>query len=113
MKSFIDAMLREDLAAPRKQKHTISRVLERPAAEHDFELVSCTTVRDYMARRRPELALEAWEGRRHLEGVVPQTKQPGEEAEVDFADVWPDLAGQRRKCVLLSAAVAESRCAAS
>ncbi|GAA3379758.1 IS21 family transposase [Streptomyces sannanensis] len=102
MKGFIDAMLREDLAAPRKQKHTISRVMERLAAEHDFELASYTTVRDYMARRRPELVLEAREGRRHLEGVVPQTKQPGEEAEVDFADVWLDLAGQRRKCVLFT-----------
>lgn len=70
VKGFIDAMLREDLAAPRKQKHTISRVLERLAAEHDFELASCTTLRDYMARRRPELVLEAKEGRRHLEGVV-------------------------------------------
>ncbi|WP_143172630.1 hypothetical protein [Actinacidiphila paucisporea] len=25
--------------------------------------------------------------------------RPGEEAEVDFADFWLDLAGQRRKCV--------------
>ncbi|MFE5097807.1 IS21 family transposase [Streptomyces sp. NPDC056638] len=102
VKGFIDVMLREDLAAPRKQKHTISRVMERLAAEHDFELASYTTVRDYMARRRPELVLDAKEGRRHLEGTVPQTKQPGEEAEVDFADVWLDLAGQRRKCVLFT-----------
>lgn len=38
VKCSIDAMLQEDLAAPRKQKHTISRVLERLAAEHGFEL---------------------------------------------------------------------------
>ncbi|WP_183091567.1 IS21 family transposase [Streptomyces radicis] len=102
VKGFIDAMLREDLSAPKKQKHTISRVLERLAAEHDFELAAYTTVRDYVAKRRPELVLEAKQGRRHLEGTVPQTKQPGEEAEVDFADVWLDLAGQRRKCVLFT-----------
>ncbi|MBT2399783.1 IS21 family transposase [Streptomyces sp. ISL-100] len=102
VKGFIDAMLREDLAAPRKQKHTIDRVLERLAGEHDFEQASYSTVRDYMRKRRPLLELEAKEGRRHLEGMVPQEKKPGEEAEVDFADVWLDLAGQRRKCVLFT-----------
>ncbi|MEH6373269.1 IS21 family transposase [Streptomyces sp. KLMMK] len=102
VKGFIDAMLREDLNAPRKQKHTVNRIRERLAAEHDFECAGYTTVRDYVARRRPELVLEAKEGRRHLEGTVPQTKNPGEEAEVDFADVWLDLAGQRRKCVLFT-----------
>ncbi|WP_406708093.1 hypothetical protein [Streptomyces halobius] len=55
-----------------------------------------------MRKRRPQIVLEAKEGRRHLEGTVPQEKRPGEEAEVDFADVWLDLAGQRRKCVLFT-----------
>lgn len=102
VKGFIDAMLREDLAAPKKQRHTIDRVLERLAGEHEFEQASYSTVRDYMRKRRPLLELEAKAGRRHLEGMVPQQKQPGEEAEVDFADVWLDLAGQRRKCVLFT-----------
>jgi transposase len=99
---FIDAMLRQDLMAPKKQKHTIDRVLERLAGEHDFEQASYSTVRDYIRKRRPQLELEAKEGRRHLEGMVPQEKRAGEEAEVDFADVWLDLAGQRRKCVLFT-----------
>ncbi|MFH8577232.1 IS21 family transposase [Streptomyces zaomyceticus] len=102
VKGFIDAMLREDLDAPAKQKHTIPRVMERLAAEHDFELAGLTTVYDYVARRRPQIRAEALEGRRHLEGMVPQAKRPGEEAEVDFADFWLDLAGQRRKCVLFT-----------
>jgi hypothetical protein len=34
--------------------------------------------------------------------MVPQEERPGEEAEVDFADVWVDLAGQRCKCVLFT-----------
>ncbi|MEU1800764.1 hypothetical protein [Streptomyces sp. NPDC019937] len=46
--------------------------------------------------------MEAKEGRRHGEGTVPQAKRPSEEAEVDFADVWLDLAGQRRKSVLFT-----------
>lgn len=102
VKGFIDAMLREDLAAPRKQKHTIDRIVQRLAAERDFERASYSTVRDYVRRRRPQVELEAKQGRRHLEGTVPQEKRPGEEAEVDFADVWLDLAGQRRKCVLFT-----------
>ncbi|MFD9594050.1 hypothetical protein ACFWA9_15000 [Kitasatospora sp. NPDC059973] len=38
VKGVIDAMLREDLDAPAKQKHTVPRIIERLAAEHDFEL---------------------------------------------------------------------------
>lgn len=102
VKGFIDAMLREDLDVWKKQKHTVDRILERLAGEHDFEQASYSTVRDYVRKRRPQIVLEAKEGRRHLEGTVPQEKRPGEEAEVDFADVWLDLAGQRRKCVLFT-----------
>ncbi|MGW7258709.1 hypothetical protein [Streptomyces sp. NPDC054834] len=55
-----------------------------------------------MRDRRPQLVLEAKEGPRHLEGMVPQEKRPGEEDEVDFADVWVDLAGQRTKYVMFT-----------
>ncbi|MFF2406979.1 HTH domain-containing protein [Streptomyces sp. NPDC058092] len=41
VKGFIDAMLREDLDAPPKQKHTIVRITERLAAEHDFVRPRC------------------------------------------------------------------------
>jgi transposase len=102
VKGFIDAMLREDVKAPKKQKHTIDRILERLAGERDFEHASYSTVRNYVRRRRLQIELEARQGREHLEGTVPQEKQPGEEAEVDFADVFVDLAGQRRKCVLFT-----------
>jgi transposase len=102
VRGFIDAMLRADIDAPKKQRHTIDRILQRLAAEHDFEHASYSTVRDYVRKRRPQIELEAKKGRRHLQGTVPQEKQPGEEAEVDFADVWLDVAGQRRKCVLFT-----------
>ncbi|MGW1468997.1 hypothetical protein ACWCPT_32205 [Streptomyces sp. NPDC002308] len=74
--------------------------LERLAGEHDFEQASYSTVRDYVREQRPQIVLKAKAGRRHLEVTVPQEKRPREEAEVDFADVWLNLAGQRRKCVL-------------
>ncbi|WP_406503330.1 hypothetical protein [Streptomyces sp. NBC_00212] len=40
------------------------------AAEHDFELVAYSTVRDYVHKGRPELVLPAKEGRQHLDGTV-------------------------------------------
>ena len=58
VKPVIDAMLREDLDAPRKQRHTARRVLARLVDEHQLE-VSYSSVRDYVGRRRPEIAAEA------------------------------------------------------
>src|SRR5690349_14964834 len=91
LKPAIDAMLREDLDAPRKQRHTARRVLARLVDEHAADGLSYSTVRDYVAKRRPEVWAEA--GRALGEGHVPQTKVPGAEAEVDFADLWVVLAG--------------------
>ena len=92
---LVDAMLREDLTAPRKQQHTARRVLARLIEEHDVADVSYWTVRDYVARRRPEIAAE---GERVLASAfVPQSHAPGAEGEVDFADLWVDLAGVRTK----------------
>ncbi|MEU9245717.1 IS21 family transposase [Streptomyces sp. NPDC048385] len=96
---WIDAMLREDLKAPRKQKHTVERIQKRLAEEHDFDRVSYSTLRDYVRKRRPEIAAE---DRRHENGMVPQTHLPGEEAEVDFADVWVRVAGEAMKCHLFT-----------
>ncbi|MEV6025735.1 IS21 family transposase [Streptomyces sp. NPDC052036] len=99
---WIDAMLREDLNAPRKQKHTVERIQKRLAEEHDFDRVSYSTLRDYVRKRRPEIAAEDRDGRRHLDGMVPQAHLPGEEAEVDFADVWVRVAGEAVKCHLFT-----------
>jgi len=97
---LVDAMLREDLTAPRKQQHTARRILARLVDEHAIADVSYWTVRDYVARRRPEIAAEG--GRLLAEAFVPQTHGPGEQAEVDFADLWIDLAGVRTKVFLFT-----------
>jgi hypothetical protein len=99
---WIDAMLREDLRAPRKQRHTVQRVHDRLAAEYGFTQASYTTVLNYVNRRRPEIAAEEREGRARLEGTVPQVHEPGAEAEVDFADVWVRLDGEPVKCHLFT-----------
>ncbi len=73
-KDAIDAMLREDLEAPRKQRHTATRILARLAEEHGAVDLSYSTVRDYVRVRRAQIDLAA--GRR-VEVFVPQEHAPG------------------------------------
>jgi transposase len=105
-KPVIDAMLREDLDAPRKQKHTARRVLARLVDEHQAGEVSYSTVRDYVARRRPEILIEA--GKQLAAGFVPQTHAPGAEAEVDYADLWVVLRGVKTKTQLFTLRLSHS-----
>jgi transposase len=96
----IDGMLRADLDAPKKQRHTARRVLARLADEHDAQDLSYSTVRDYVARRRPQIAAEA--GKPVESGFVPQTHPPAAEAEVDFHDLWVILQGIKTKTALFT-----------
>ncbi len=61
-KDAIDAMLRTDLDAPRKQRHTATRILARLIEEHGAMGLSYSTVRDYVRLRRAVIDIEA--GRR-------------------------------------------------
>jgi transposase len=88
-------MLRQDLDAPRKQRHTARRVFARLADEHDTTGLSYSTVRDYVRRRRPEIDIEAG---RLPEVFIPQEHAPGAQAEADFGEVWVTLAGVKTKC---------------
>ena len=54
------------------------------------------------ARRRPEIAAERPGAGGGLAGFVPQAKEPGAEAEVDFGDVIVELAGQLTRCFLFA-----------
>lgn len=99
-KAAIDEMLRSDLDAPKKQRHTARRVLARLVDEHDATGLSYSTVRDHVRRRRPQIAAEA--GRALEAGFVPQTYRPGAEAEVDFHDLWVVLAGVKTKAALFT-----------
>jgi len=99
-KPVIDLMLREDLTAPRKQRHTARRVLARLIEEHKVTDLSYASVAGYVSTRRTEIFAEA--GRQVDEVFVPQDHAPGAEAEVDFADLWIDLAGVRTKVFLFT-----------
>lgn len=81
-KPLIDQMLRTDLDAPRKQRHTAKRVFDRLLEEHQAHGISYDMVRDYVAVRRGEIRAAA--GRGPVEAFVPQSHRPGVEAEVDF-----------------------------
>jgi hypothetical protein len=90
-KAAIDAMLRSDLDAPKKQRHTARRTLARLVDEHGAVGLSYSTVRDHVRKRRPQILAEA--GRPLELGYVPQTHPPAAEAEVDFHDLWVVLRG--------------------
>jgi transposase len=100
-KPLIDQWLREDLDAPPKQRHTAQRVWERLVDEHGMVELSYSTVRDYVGRRRPQVALE----RDELlveRAFVPQQHGPGRDAEVDFADLWVRVDGEPTKWFLFT-----------
>ncbi len=101
VRSVIDGMLREDLAAPRKQRHTAKRVFERLCDEHGAA-VSYSYVAKYVARRRAEITAEDRARAGGLRGFVPQAKEPGAEAEVDFGDVTVCLAGEQARCFMFA-----------
>ncbi|MFC7831001.1 hypothetical protein [Streptomyces sp. NPDC057375] len=97
---MIDEMLRADLDAPRKQRHTVKRIFERLLDEHGADEISYQMVRGYVADRREEIRVQA--GRGVVEAFVPQPHKSGAEAEVDFGDVTVRLAGELVTCYLLA-----------
>jgi len=111
VRDAVEAMLVEDLTAPRKQRHTARRIFDRLQAEHDAR-VSYSYVAKYVHRRRPQLAAEAAARDAARAGVVagfvPQCHPPGAEAEVDFADLWVRLDGEMTKCFLFTLRLSHS-----
>jgi transposase len=111
VRGAVDAMLVEDLTAPRKQRHTARRIFERLRDEHDAQ-VSYSYVAKYVHRRRPQLTAEAAARDAARAGVVagfvPQFHPPGAEGEVDFADLWVHLAGEMTKCFLFTLRLSHS-----
>ncbi|MGW4652675.1 IS21 family transposase [Kitasatospora sp. NPDC004289] len=99
-KPLIDQMLRADLDAPRKQRHTVKRIFDRLVDEHGADEVSYQMVRGYVVERRGEIRLQAGLGA--VDAFIPQTHKPGAEAEVDFGDVTVRLAGELVTCYLFA-----------
>ena len=89
--AIIDGWLIADQVAPKKQRHTARRIWQRLVAEHGATC-SEVTVSRYVARRRAELGIK------NVEVSVPQTHEPGAEAEVDFGEFWACVGGESVKC---------------
>ncbi|TSD93247.1 IS21 family transposase [Skermania sp. ID1734] len=102
----IDAMLRADLTAPVKQRHTVRRIYARLLDEHGMAEVSYSTVLAYVAVRKPQI--EAESGRVLVDAFVPQTHEPGAEAEVDFAEFYVDFPDGRTKVFLFTLRLSKS-----
>jgi hypothetical protein len=85
LRPFIDGVLELDQEAPRKQRHTAHRIWERCREELGVEVAE-STVRKYVSRRRREVFGVP-------EVMVPQVKDPGAEAEVDFFEATVKMAG--------------------
>ena len=96
---LVDAMLREDLSAPRKQQHTARRVLARLVDEHGITDVSYWTVRDYVARRRPQIAAEA--GRVLEQVFVPQSHARARRVRLILLTCGLIWLGSARRCFCL------------
>jgi transposase len=89
-KPLIRTWVTADQVLPKKQRHTARRIWQRLVDEHGAELGE-STVSGYVAQLRRELA----------GGIacvtVPQIHPAGEEAEVDFGELWVWLEGTLTK----------------
>src|SRR5260370_31050094 len=94
-------MLREDLDAPRKQRHTCRRIWQRVADEHQVT-VSYSYVCQYAGRRGAESEAEHRAGAGSVEGFVPQAKEPGAEAEAGVGPVSIIVGGAQQACHLFA-----------
>lgn len=93
---FIDAILKADGEAPRKQRHTAHRVWQRIRQERPECTVAEATVRRYVARRKEELGLKV------REVFVPQSYEWGGEAQVDWYEAEVKLEGESRTVQIFS-----------
>jgi transposase len=88
---FIDGILEADRKAPRKQRHTAHRIWVRLRKERpEIEVAECT-IRSYVRQRKRELGLKS------AETFVPQSYRWGQEAQVDWYEVFAELGGERQK----------------
>lgn len=78
--------LTEDLAAPRKQRHTARRIWQRLLEEEGAQVAE-SSVRNLVASLKVEV------GGARAQVMVPQTHPAAEEAEVDFGEFTAVIAG--------------------
>lgn len=85
---IIHEFLKQDVEAPKKQRHTAKRIFDRLRREHGYE-GGLTVVKD---------AVRAWKSH-HAEVFVPLTHRPGE-AQVDFGEAQVKVRGEQVKVAM-------------
>ena len=91
LREAIDRILEADRQAPRKQRHTAHRIWVRLREEHPEPAIAEATVRRYVQRWKQT------SGCGGRESYVPQSYQPGQEAQVDWFEAVAKLNGESRK----------------
>ena len=91
LKPFIDSVLKLDLQAPRKQRHTTQRIYSRIRKEFPQHPIGRSTVGEYVLARKQELGLL------RRETFVPQSYAWGVEGQVDWYEAFADVTGERTK----------------
>lgn len=95
--SVIDQILRDDEAAPPKQRHTAAQIYRRLRDEHGYRGVYIQVQR-YVRTHRP----------RHQETFIPLGHLPGQRLEADFGHIHVDFPDGRRLVPFLVATWAYS-----
>lgn len=89
-KPVIDAILRADEEAPRKQRHTAAKIFRRLRDEHAYA-GGYDRVRLYIVGK----------GRTHQETFIPLNHEPGQRLECDFGHIYVDFPDGRRQVPVL------------
>ena len=98
-KAVIDEILRADVDAPRKQRHTAAKIFRRLRDEHAYA-GGYDRVRRYIVGK----------GRAQRETFVPLDHEPGQRLEADFGHIHVDFPNGRRLVPVLMMTWAYSNC---
>lgn len=102
VREYVEAILKADKTAPRKQRHTARKIMKRLGAEKPQWSIGESTLRGLVRQIRAEL-------RERPPVTIPLSFDPGEEAQADFGEAYVDLAGERVKCHVLVITLCYSR----
>lgn len=98
-KPIIDAIMAADEQAPRKQRHTASKLYRRLKAEHGY-LGGYERIRLYVRSHRRSLR----------ETYIPLDHDPGQRLEADFGHIYVELPEGRRQVPVLVTTWSYSNC---